>query len=58
MTDMGRTERADVILPARDYDDAAEIHGRPRIPAPFERQAKKQRLLDLAKQRLQERPNA
>ena len=44
-----------VILPARDYEDAAQIHGRPRILAPFEKKARKQSALERAKQRIQER---
>lgn len=58
LKNLGRKEQTEgVILPARDYEDAAQIHGRPRIPAAFEKKAKKRRLLELAKERMMERPN-
>jgi hypothetical protein len=45
-----------VILPAREYEDAAQIHGRPRILAPFERETRKQSVLERAKRHIQETP--
>lgn len=47
-----------VILPAREYEDAAEIHGRPRVLAPFEKAQRKQSVLERAKRRMEERPRA
>ena len=55
---MKTPEARGVILPAREYADAAEIHGRPRILAPFEKANRKRSLLERAKQRVQERPHA
>jgi len=44
------------ILPAREYEDAAEIHGRSRIPADFEKHARKQSVLQRARDRMHEQP--